>query len=293
LQYEFKLPPEDQMNVPISFTKASGAGNDFVLVNNFAGDPGINLERFAAAVCDRHFGVGGDGLLVLEKSLRADFTMRYYNADGSTGGMCGNGGRCIARFALMEGIAGKNQRFEALDHIYDAEVGERSVRLHMKDSVDLRPGLVFSPGEKLMKGAFIDTGAPHAVVFEDDLESLDVMKFGSAIRRDPRFSPAGTNVDFVRISAGSTVELRTYERGVESETLACGTGSVAAALVASDLYALTSPVIVSVRSGERLLVHFRKRGDTWTDVFLEGSAHMLYKGRLLYIEDQSIIRLIP
>ena len=281
------------MNVPISFTKASGAGNDFVLINDITGASGVNFARFAATVCNRHFGVGGDGLLVLGKSNRADFTMLYYNADGSSGGMCGNGGRCIARFALSEGVAGKIQRFEALDHIYDAEVGERSVRLHMKDPVDLRRGLVFSPGEKQMKGAFIDTGAPHAVIFEEGLESLDVMKFGNAIRRDPRYSPAGTNVNFVRIRDGSTVELRTYERGVEAETLACGTGSVASALVASDLHALTSPVTVAVRSGERLLVHFRKTGESWTHVFLEGSAHMLFKGSLLYDEDQSIIRLIP
>lgn len=281
------------MNVPISFTKASGAGNDFVLLNAITGDPGIDFERFAAAVCDRHFGVGGDGLLVLGKSNRADFRMLYYNADGSSGGMCGNGGRCIARFALMEGVAGKHQRFEALDHIYDAEVGETSVRLHMKDPAGLRQGLVFSIAGREMNGTFIDTGAPHAVIFADDLEHMDVLQFGREVRLDPRFSPEGTNANFVRIRDGSTVELRTYERGVESETLACGTGSVASALVASEMRGLPSPVTVAVRSGEKLLVHFRKTGDRWTDVFLEGSAYMLFKGRLLYYEDQSIIRLIP
>ena len=281
------------MSVPISFTKASGAGNDFVIVNNFRGDLAVDPARFAPAVCDRHFGVGGDGLLVLEKSTRADFTMLYYNADGSSGGMCGNGGRCIARFALMEGVAGKNQRFEALDHIYDAEVGEESVRLHMKDPVDIRPGLSFSFRGKHMKGAFLDTGAPHAVIFEEELESLNVMEIGRAIRHDPRFSPAGTNVNFVHIRDGSTVELRTYERGVESETLACGTGAVASGLVSSYLYPLSSPVSVAVRSGESLLVHFRRTGRTWTDVFLEGSAHMLFKGTLLYQEGESTIRLIP
>ena len=281
------------MNVPISFTKASGAGNDFVLVNNITGGTAVDFERFAAAVCDRHFGVGADGLIVLGKSSRADFTMLYYNADGSSGGMCGNGGRCIARFAQMEGVAGQHQRFEALDHIYDAEVGERSVRLHMKDPVDLREGLVFSAGKKQMKGAFIDTGAPHVVIFENDLERLDVMETGRAIRRDPRFDPGGTNVNFIRMRDGSTVELRTYERGVESETLACGTGSVASALIGSDLHSLGSPVTVAVRSGETLLVHFRKTGGTYTDVLLEGSAHILFTGKLLYHEDQSIIRLVP
>jgi diaminopimelate epimerase len=287
------LAVEDPMNVPITFTKASGAGNDFVLVNNIKGDLDVDFARFALAVCDRHFGVGGDGLLVLGKSNRADFTMLYYNADGSSGGMCGNGGRCIARFALREGVAGRNQRFEALDHIYDAEVGEKSVRLRMKDPVDIRPGLLFSFGGKQMNGTFIDTGAPHTVIFQDALENLDVMKLGNAIRHDPRFTSDGTNVNFVRIMDGSTVELRTYERGVESETLACGTGSVASALVASDLYALSSPVSVAVRSGERLFVHFRKIDNKWTDVFLEGSAHILFKGTLLYREGESTIRVIP
>jgi diaminopimelate epimerase len=281
------------MNIPILFTKASGAGNDFVLVNNITGGLRVDFARLAPAACDRHFGVGGDGLLVLERSTRADFSMLYFNADGSSGGMCGNGGRCIARFALMEGIAGKKQRFEALDHIYDAEVGERAVRLHMKDPVDFRPGLSFTVEGKIMKGAFIDTGAPHAVIFEEALESLDVMKLGSAIRHDPLFSPSGTNVNFVRVVDGSTVELCTYERGVESETLACGTGSVASALVCSDLSALSSPVTVAVRSGERLLVHFKRSANTWTDVFLEGSAHILFKGTMFYNEDESIIRLLP
>ena len=163
----------------------------------------------------------------------------------------------------------------------------------MKDPLNLRMGLVFSFGSKQMTGAFIETGAPHAVVFEDDLESLDVTKAGRVIRHDARFSPAGTNVNFARITDGSTVEIRTYERGVESETLACGTGSVASALVASGLHGLASPVTVAVRSGENLIVQFREAGGGWRDVFLEGSAHMLFNGKLLYWEDQSIIRIIP
>ena len=281
------------MNVPILFTKASGAGNDFVLVNNINGDLAIDFARLAPVVCDRHFGVGGDGLLVIGKSHRADFSMLYYNADGSSGGMCGNGGRCVAAFAHMEGIAGRNQRFEALDHIYDAEVGEKSVRLHMKDPVDLRGGLQFSPAGRQMTGTFLDTGAPHVVIFEDGLERLDVMNVGKAVRNDPLLSPTGANVNFVRIRDGSTVELRTYERGVETETLACGTGSVAAALVGSDLWALTSPVTVAVRSGEELIVHFSKTQGIWTDVFLEGSAYILFRGKMLYSEAESIIRFFP
>ncbi|HTY59126.1 MAG TPA: diaminopimelate epimerase [Bacteroidota bacterium] len=281
------------MNTPIAFTKASGAGNDFVLVNNFGGDLHVDFSRLARAACDRHFGIGGDGLLVIEKSAKADFTMLYYNADGSYGGMCGNGGRCIARFALLEGIAGRSQRFEALDHLYEAEVGETTVRLRMKDPAGIRKELSISAGGRDFTGTFVDTGAPHVVIFQRELENLDVMNLGREIRQDPLFSPEGTNVNFARMQSGSTVEIRTYERGVESETLACGTGSVASALVASALHSIPAPVTVRVRSGEQLLVHFRKSGSTWTDVSLEGSAHILFQGTMLYHPDKSIIRLTP
>ncbi|HMK39092.1 MAG TPA: diaminopimelate epimerase [Bacteroidota bacterium] len=280
------------MSLSIDFTKASGAGNDFLLINNMRGDLKVDFARLARTACDRHFGVGGDGLLVLQRSTRADFTMLYYNADGSSGGMCGNGGRCIARFALMEGIAGRNQRFEALDHIYDAEIGESTVRLHMKDPAGLRRGLSLSAGGRQMQGTFIDTGAPHTVIFGEALESLDVANLGSAIRRDPQFSPGGTNVNFARMGIGSTIEIRTYERGVESETLACGTGAVASAIIGSDLHSLGSPVTVAVRSGENVLVHFRGGAAGWTDVHLEGSAHILFQGKILYHEGESVIRLI-
>ena len=281
------------MSESIPFTKASGAGNDFVLVNNMSGNLRTDFPALARASCDRHFGVGGDGLLVIQKSALADFMMLYFNADGSSGGMCGNGGRCIARFALMEGIAGKTQRFEALGHVYDAEVGETSVRLRMKDPSGFSSGLAFTIGRKTLRGAFLDTGAPHVVVFEEDLEGIDVAGLGRAIRNEPRFMPGGANVNFARVRDGSTVEIRTYERGVESETLACGTGSIASALVSADIQRLTSPVTVSVRSGEQLHVHFVRSTQGWSDVFLEGSAHILFQGTMLYHPGKSIIRLIP
>ncbi len=280
------------MNIPIRFTKASGAGNDFVLVNNISGEIRTDYPRLARAACDRHFGVGGDGLLVLERSARADFAMLYYNADGSYGGMCGNGGRCIARFAFVEGIAGARQRFDALDHVYEAEIGINSVRLHMKDPVNFKRGLSFTGPGGGKQGSFIDTGSPHVVIFEIDPGNVDVTKSGRAIRNDPMFLPGGTNVNFARVKGGSTIEIRTYERGVESETLACGTGSVASALVSSVIHNLDSPVTVCVRSGESLQVHFKKTAATWTEVFLEGSAHMLFSGTLLYNQDESTIRLI-
>jgi diaminopimelate epimerase len=163
----------------------------------------------------------------------------------------------------------------------------------MKDPSGFRRGIALAVGGRVLKGSFLDTGAPHLVIFEEGLEELDVMGLGRALRHDPAFAPGGTNVNFVRIADGSTVEIRTYERGVESETLACGTGSVASALISSSLQDLRSPVTVRVRSGESLLVHFKLKDRDWTDVLLEGSAHMLFHGNLLYDEGQSIIRIIP
>ncbi|HTR99625.1 MAG TPA: diaminopimelate epimerase, partial [Bacteroidota bacterium] len=186
------------MTIRLPFTKASGAGNDFVLLNAMSGPPLPDCAPLARAACDRRFGVGGDGLLVIAPSARADFLMLYYNADGSSGGMCGNGGRCIARFAFMEGIAGRHQRFEALGHVYEADVAENgTVRLHMKDPAGLRTGLRLTIGGRALEGTFIDTGAPHLVVFAGDLEGLDVTRTGRELRQDPLFAPGGTNVNFV------------------------------------------------------------------------------------------------
>lgn len=270
------------MTVPIAFTKASGAGNDFVLVDNFSGALKLDFPSFARAVCDRHFGVGADGLLVLEKSSTADFTMHYFNADGSWGGMCGNGGRCIARFAQMAGIAGPRQRFEALGYVYDADIGPVNVRLGMKNPGPLRNGLKIPVGATTHEASFLDTGAPHVVIFAQDPAATDVAGIGRAIRNHPLFQPEGTNVNFVRRTGPSSIDLRTYERGVEAETLACGTGSVASALVAAATFGMPSPVSVRVRSGEDLMVHFTGAPGLWTDVRLEGSAHMLFTGSLIF-----------
>ena len=278
------------MTVPIAFTKASGAGNDFVLVNNFGGDLHVDYPALARAVCDRHFGVGGDGLLVVERSKSADFAMQYYNADGSWGGMCGNGGRCIARYAQAAGIAGPHQRFEALGHVYEAEVGPATVTLRMKDPGPLRSGLKITIAEATYEASFLDTGAPHVVIFVRDPGQTDVQNIGNGIRHHADFQPDGTNVNFVRRTGPSAIELRTYERGVETETLACGTGSVASALVAAATFGLTSPVIVRVRSGEDLTVHFRGNPGAWTDVRLEGSAHLLFSGTLVFQTDPPTIR---
>ena len=282
------------MTVPIAFTKVSGAGNDFVVVNNFQDDMDVDFASLARIVCDRHFGVGADGLLVLKKSSVTDFAMVYYNADGSWGGMCGNGGRCIARFAFLEGIAGPRQKFEALGHIYEAEVRDDVVSLRMKDPADFRTDITLSLSGIDHPFSFLNTGAPHAVLTdESNWNDLDVRRIGRELRRHPLFAPDGTNVNFLRREDSRTVRIRTYERGVEDETLACGTGAVASALIAAHLYTMGSPVNVAVLSGETLRVHFAGNSGSWTDVRLEGSAHMLFSGTFVYETDPPSLRADP
>ena len=273
----------------IEFTKASGAGNDFVLIDNMDERLGLDKAQLAQALCSRRFGVGADGLLLLEPSTQGDFFMRYYNADGSYGGMCGNGGRCVARYAYVHSIAKSPMRFVALDHTYQAEIIGGLVRLKMKDSSDYRQRISIDVDNQVYAGSFLNTGSPHTILFVKDLEGVDVERIGQQIRQHSLFSPEGTNVNFVRIGTANSIDIRTYERGVEAETLACGTGSVASALVAAFEHGLKSPVRVRVRSGEDLHVYFEIRGQTASEVYLEGSARFLFTGTTVYDSETGLL----
>ncbi|MDH3252346.1 MAG: diaminopimelate epimerase [Ignavibacteria bacterium] len=277
----------------LKFAKATGAGNDFILIDNRSLAFDSDRSLLARTLCSRHFGIGADGLILLEPSTRADFLMRYYNADGSFGGMCGNGGRCAARFAFHLGIAGTAMTMEALDFLYSAEILHETVRLRMKDPsrVMLDKGIVVLNQPHSV--CFMDTGAPHVVVFSDALDSLDVEHLGKEIRYHHVFAPEGTNVNFVHATgASSTISIRTYERGVEAETLACGTGAVASAVVAHLSRKVTPPVTVRVRSGEDLIVDFHHSGEDITSVSLEGSASIIFRGNVLYESDGVISRIV-
>ena len=273
----------------IEFTKMSGAGNDFVVVDNRDGvihDP----TRFAVVLCDRRRGIGADGLLLLERSAAADFGMKYYNADGTYGGMCGNGGRCISRFAYHKGIVTSPEvKFEALDYVYAASIGTTEVELRMKPPVrlSLRKEIELSVGRLLVH--FVDTGSPHCVIFLDEnktlgsLFALRVTSIGSEIRNNKEFLPEGVNANFVEIESSTKIAIRTYERGVEAETLACGTGSVASAIVAAEVKKVLSPVSVGVQSGEFLKVNFKNAAKgSYSDVSLSGSAHITFEGIVRY-----------
>jgi len=261
----------------LMFVKASGAGNDFVVVDYRLNDIPPDRSTLARTLCHRHLGIGADGVLYIEPSSKAHFRMNYYNADGSAGGMCGNGGRCSARYAALTRLAPSTMKFEALDYLYDAVVDGRIVRLHMKDPAQFRSITRLNVLDKIIDGYFINTGSPHFVTRVEELEELDVHGLGRALRHHEAFSPEGTNVNFTVRSRTGLVQ-RTYERGVEAETLACGTGSVASAIVHALSEGMTSPVEVRVRSGELLRIHFDRAGERIQNVWLEGSAEMVFEG---------------
>ncbi len=266
----------------------SGAGNDFVVVDNRQNLITDHAD-FALHVCDRRWGVGADGLLLVEPDKSESYGMAYFNADGSYGGMCGNGGRCIALFAHLRGIAKPEHTFRALDHVYKATVSEETVSLRMKDPKRFRKALRIEIPEHVMTGHFIDTGSPHVVIFVEDLDSgsmsldqIPVSTIGPDVRRHELFRDEGTNVNFVYIDSNSRCNIRTYERGVEAETLACGTGSIAAALVASELKGLKSPVTVVPASGKLLSVKFTGRGEAAREIELTGPAVITFEGTYDY-----------
>lgn len=267
----------------LAFTKLSGAGNDFVALDDRSGQLGAtDRGALARALCDRHRGIGADGILIITPSAVADIKMLYYNADGTYGGMCGNGGRCAALYARLLGLPGQELTIEALDFVYRAEFTLHGVRLHMKDPAAIVRGIRVTVGGSTFTVHRIDTGSPHIVTFVNDLGGQDVPGIGRALREHERFSPEGTNVNFVETIDTASLAMRTYERGVEAETLACGTGSVASAVIAHLEYGLRPPIRIQTQSGESLRVGFTSSGTRITDVTLEGPAVSVFSGTTKY-----------
>jgi diaminopimelate epimerase len=264
----------------LRFTKMNGAGNDFVLLDNRAGDLQLAAED-VARICDRHRGVGADGVLVLENATNgADFRMRYYNADGGEAEMCGNGARCFARFAQRNAGAKSELSFETPAGVIGAKVDGELVSLQMSEPKDLRLGIEISANGENIRAHFINTGVPHVVVPAAEIERIDVRKIGSTVRHHKMFSPRGANVNFIEKRGRRRIAIRTYERGVEDETLACGTGVVASALVYATTENVDGPIGVLVRGGSELTVGFKKNGEQFTNVTLTGPADFVFEGTI-------------
>lgn len=263
------------------FAKMSGAGNDFIVLDNRAGGWSGLEPDLIRRLCSRRLSVGADGLLLLEPGANGlDYSMRYFNADGSAAAMCGNGGRCLARFAVLVQACpeGRPLRFLAGNKTYQARVRGTSVRLSFPDPSAVTQDIRLNLNQGERTADFLDTGVPHAVVFTRRLEAEDVAGLGRDIRRHPRFQPAGTNVNFCRVETEHRVSVRTYERGVEAETLACGTGSAAAALAAARRGWVKSPVDVATAGGGILQMEFAEQNGLFTSVYQTGEARLIYWG---------------
>ncbi len=265
----------------IPFWKMSGAGNDFILIDNrqriVVND---NLPHFAAQVCRRRLSVGADGLILIETSNQADFKWQFFNSDGSVAEMCGNGARCAARFAHLNGITSEQMAFETIAGIIEARVTDDLVRIKMTDPEDLMVADRLDLDQGAIALSRINTGVPHVVLEVEDIDATPVFSLGRQIRQHPHFTPAGTNVNFIAPMADDRWAIRTYERGVENETLACGTGVVAAALVLSARKGLNSPISLITRSNSILKVYFTKTGQEYREIYLEGDARKIYEGNL-------------
>ncbi len=265
----------------VSFFKMSGSGNDFIVIDNRQPCvPEDGLLDFVHQVCRRRISVGADGLILIETSTRADFKWRFFNSDGSSADLCGNGARCAARFALLNHIAESRMSFETEAGMIHAEVNHDRVKISLPEPKDLRMDIALEVAGKSLGVSSLNTGVPHAVVVCEAIDELDAVGLGQLIRRHPVFAPAGTNVNFIRLLPDDRIAIRTYERGVEDETLACGTGSVASALVTATRLNRSSPIRVLTRSGEELTVYFARAQAKFTDVFLEGDARVIVTGTI-------------
>ncbi len=282
----------------IPFIKFSGAGNDFIVIDNRekAVAP-AKMPAFVADVCRRHLSVGADGLIFIEKSRKYDFRWRFFNNDGGEADFCGNGARCAARFAHLKKIAPKTMKFEGKAGVVEAEVDGEQVTVHVPEPSGVRlhirlpistyrrrrtdtGGEARASEGTVIEGHAINTGVPHFVYFVQDTATAEVIGLGRPIRHHEAFKPAGTNVNFAQILDRNTIQIRTYERGVEDETLACGSGALASALLAALVHKVEPPILVIPLSRVPLRVSFKQMGEKFTKLTLTGEARAIYEGQM-------------
>ena len=252
----------------MTFYKYQGTGNDFVVIDNRNGFFPKDNHSMIAEICNRKYGIGADGLLLLENNSKVDFTMVYYNADGKLGSMCGNGGRCIVHFANFLNIINENIVFEAIDGLHEASINNAIISLKMNDVASINVNT---------NSVFLNTGSPHHIEMVKDLKNYNVAENGFLIR-NKTYGKEGSNINFVEKIGRNLFAVRTYERGVEAETLSCGTGVTAVAIALSETNRIDTNNVELHTEGGNLLVHFNKLNGTYYDVYLEGPAKQVFKG---------------
>lgn len=260
----------------LSFVKMVASGNDFV-VAELKGLSGAKTKMIARALCDRKYGIGADGLLALGPSKKADVNMGVFNADGSEADMCGNGARCVALYMHQVCHQGRAITIETKAGIIESKVSNDSIKVKLTEPSVGKLGVPLVV-RKTLHVDCIDTGVPHAVIFVEGLDLIDIETIGRQVRYHRKFAPAGTNVNFVEIAGPSAIKVRTYERGIEGETLACGTGSVASALIFALKSGARNKICVHTKGGEMLTVYFEKNNRGFTNVWLEGKARTVFSG---------------
>jgi diaminopimelate epimerase len=272
--------------VQVDFLKMTGAGNDFILMDNREGKLVLGRKQ-VALLCDRHFGIGADGLMLLvpSSSKGADWAWQFYNSDGSDAEMCGNGARCFARYIQRLTGVERVTSFETAAGIIRADFDgeEVTVSLTNPHGVRMAQRVLTSGGELEIHS--VNTGVPHAVIFVPDADGAMVSQLGKEVRFHAHFQPRGTNVNFVQLKSPGFIRVRTYERGIEGETLACGTGVTASALIASCVHGFPSPVRVQVQGGDELQVEFKRDNGDFREVRLRGPAGFVFEGRIELPED--------
>ncbi len=284
--------------IGLNFLKVSGTGNDFIVVINLKNEYNHDWPDLARIICRRHLSVGADGLVVLGKSKKADARMRIFNPDGSEAEMCGNAARCSARVLAEEGLSSALRRqsygasvtsdvkMETLSGIITAQVKGSNVKIKMTNPKNFRDEIHVKIGNEDYKGSFINTGVPHAVFFVEDIDKIDLLKIGRKIRYDEQFKPAGTNVNFVQVLSKDSISIRTYERGVEDETYACGTGAVASGVIAYRKGLLKSRRIIVLTRGGKLTVELEDVNGEIKDVYLESPVEIVYSAK--YIGEKNV-----
>jgi len=266
----------------IPFWKMHGAANDFIMVDDRRGIFPVSDRRWISSITSRRTGVGSEGVILIQPSRKADFRMRFFNPDGGEVEMCGNGARCVARLARDIKAAPAKMTIDTVAGILSARVKGDNVCLWMTSPKDWRLNRSIKVEGQALRYGFVNTGVPHAVVEVRNLDKCDVQKLGAAIRYHRDFAPAGTNANFISVTGPESIRVRTYERGVEAETLACGTGITASALAAARMGRVKPPVKVTAASGDVLTVDFKLSGDTAENVTLLGPAVHVFQGILEY-----------
>lgn len=279
------------------FTKLSGAGNDFILFDKKI-NPHLELNKeIIEKICQRNTGIGADGVLLISESSNSDFKLNYYNSDGTSGSLCANGSRCAIYYANISGWVSKtNVKFEFNDEFYSGEIiDEELIKFNLRSPNKMKFNFKIKVFEQLINSSFVDTGSPHVVIFINDvlkdaknlssfftdINEFPVYELGKKIRYHKDFMPQGVNVNFLQIE-NDLIKIRSYERGVENETLSCGTGTVASAIVVNKIYKKNAPLKFLAKSGDYLIVDFAVENGEYKNVSLTGPAKIIFKGEITF-----------